>query len=45
MNFNIVKMVYWMARMTTRNGITLYWDDKDDLDDWDDQNDWYELDG
>ena len=45
MNFNIVKMVYWMARMTVRNGITLYWDDKDDLDDWDDQNDWYELDG
>ena len=22
MNFNIVNMVYWMARMTVRNGIT-----------------------
>ena len=22
MNFNIAKMVYWMARMTVRNGIT-----------------------
>ena len=33
MNFNIAKMVYWMARMTVRWD---YWDDKDDLDDWDD---------
>ena len=22
MNFNIAKMIYWMARMTMRNGIT-----------------------
>ena len=22
MNFNIAKMIYWMARMTVRNGIT-----------------------
>ena len=22
MNFNITKVVYWMARMTVRNGIT-----------------------
>ena len=43
MNFNIANMVYWMARMTVKNGITGM--TRMTQDDWDDQNDWYELDG